>query len=220
VKAKLRPSVIIHGIGASAFVRTLLFSAMFCTFSAAPLPGAEPISDNFAISGKTLSTLRNPATSEAEFIRAVEELGSIPAEPASTWAKIVGDRRYSNRRRKLALFELIKRNVRTRITLLALARLIPRNRLFSVHDIDWVGATTGQEIPKLWTQNNFYYVTVIQGMPRYLGARLLIVLNRSTGNAQRLLAALRGEPSTDLKSVRILDLFPVEAWTPPGGETR
>jgi hypothetical protein len=184
------------------FVRILV---AICVCPAIALLAKEPLPDEFAIGTKTLSALRDPATSETNFLKAVDELGSTPSEPASTWTKIAGNRKYSDRRRRLALFELMKRHVRSRITLLDLARLIPANELFGDKDIEGFGGfDTG--CPSFWLNNRTYFVKMRPWDPPGAEYRVLIVLDVSTGSKEALLAALLGEPVADLENVHVLDL--------------
>jgi hypothetical protein len=108
----------------------------------------------------------------------------------------------------LALFELMKRHVRSRITLLDLARLIPGNELFTGKDIERLGGLSGQTPPWFWLYNEVYFVKMLpipwDGPGPAYG--VYIVLNLSTGSKEALLAALRGEPAADLENMHVLDL--------------
>jgi hypothetical protein len=195
-------------------IQLLRILVAICVCPAFALLAKERSPDEFAIGAKTLSVLRDPATSETDFLKSVDELGSIPAEPASTWAEIVGDRKYSDRRRRLALFELMNRHVRSRITLLDLARLIPRNELFSDKDIEGIGGITGG-CPWFWLNNDTYFVKMVWE-DRYPEFGVYIVLSFSKGGKEALLAALRGEPVAALEDEHVLDLVPSK-WGLSGG---
>jgi hypothetical protein len=64
-------------------IQFLRISVAICVCPAIALLAKEPSPDEFSIGTKTLSALRDPATSETDFLNSVDELGSIPSEPVN-----------------------------------------------------------------------------------------------------------------------------------------
>jgi len=170
-----------------------------------------------AILPEKLKMLHDPTTSENDFRDILSVLPYIATEPPSVWADIVADSRYDNRRRKIALAVLLRRKVKSRISLSELARLIPKNHLFTIADIQTVERFSTEPRPRFWAIGNVFLVRIASAKDFYeISADYYFVLDRNGGAAKMmLLSALQGQDPVELKDARLLDFYPMfgaKAW--------
>jgi len=189
--------------------------------NSASLSGGPPSTRTFPADPRALLRIRDPETNEIDFLQATRQLGYLPAEETSVWARIVADPKYSARRRKLALLELLTRHVKSRMTLFELAQLIPKNTLLN-EEVMPPMTSTGYGPPDLWVRfkiSSVYTVGIEQFRDGYSGPLICIVLNvpeiESGNKIDWLRAALRGEQSDELKAIRVLDLAGFGNWINP-----
>jgi len=192
------------------FLTLLLLFAGSLAVSDGALPYDFELKSDEAIPPNTLKQIRNPATTEDDFLGLLRLLPYIADEPASVWGEIVADEHYDARRRRMALAELIRRHVKGRISLSDLAHLIPRNNLIYPDEVKTGGGAQESGRPRFWSSAGVYFVRLFADPTGLRGVSFTFVLDRKGRKPKALLvSALRGRMSPKLSEIRLLDLKPV-----------
>jgi hypothetical protein len=150
----------------------------------------------------------DPKTSEERLISEYRSLGFLPAESPSFWRELIKDKRFTERRRKLFMFMLLQRHVRSRMNLLELAHLMPKNDFYSIEDLKLAGAYAGGAQPEFWSENVTVAIRMAPGEKDKAGPLIYFVLDQKHADLEALLSALHGDPSPTLKDALLLDICP------------